>query len=119
MFPSVAAGAAGVHQRFVATCKCRGKIGVAWRRIAVAKPTSSSTVSPFMRSAVSSAAICASLALPGEDLLHRGFGFGAREIFALDEFFERFVNHVYCSAAITSARIAQSRLARSAAFQVN
>ena len=41
-----------------------GKIGVAWRRIAVAKPTTSSTVSPFMRSAVSKPAISASLARP-------------------------------------------------------
>ena len=38
--------------------------GVIRARIARAAPTTSSTVSPFMRSAVSSAPICAGVALP-------------------------------------------------------
>ena len=38
--------------------------GAAAARIASAKPTISSTVSPFMRNAMSRAAICASLHLP-------------------------------------------------------
>ena len=79
----------------IATADCPAKIGVACRRMAVAKPTSSSTVSPFMRSAVSSPTICASLAPPGENLLHRGFGFDAREVFARYDFFQCFVNHMF------------------------
>src|SRR6185295_11608593 len=38
--------------------------GLASRRIVVASPTSSSTVSPFVRSAISTAAVCTSEALP-------------------------------------------------------
>src|SRR5919106_868581 len=40
------------------------RTGVASRRIVVARPTSSSTVSPFVRSAISTAAVCTSDALP-------------------------------------------------------
>src|SRR5437899_680977 len=39
-------------------------MGCAWLRMAVAKPTSSSTVSPFVRSAASKATICESLTRP-------------------------------------------------------
>ena len=41
-----------------------GKIGAAWRRITLAKPTSSSTVSPFMRRAARKPAIWASFDWP-------------------------------------------------------
>src|SRR3954452_13208224 len=40
------------------------RTGLASRRIVVARPTSSSTVSPFVRSAISTAAVCTSDALP-------------------------------------------------------
>ena len=111
---SVAAGAAGIDQRFDRRRGgLPGKIGVAWRRIAVAKPTSSSTVSPFMRSAVSKPGDLRVAGAAGEDLFHRGFGFHAREIFFARQFF-RALRGSYCFRGETFDGERQSRLARSA-----
>src|SRR5947199_9660764 len=56
-------------------------IRVAWARIPWANPASSSTVSPFRLSAISVAAICASVALPSSNQL-RSCAASARERFS-------------------------------------
>ena len=59
---AVAARAAGIEQRLAR--RCRASTGAAISRMARAKPTSSSTVSPFIRRAIRKAAICGWLASP-------------------------------------------------------
>ena len=81
----------------IATGGASAKIGVAWRRIAVAKPTNSSTVSPFMRNAVSNAGDLRVGGAPGEDFLHSRFRFDAGEVFLGNDFFQRFVNHIFAA----------------------
>ena len=56
----------------------KGK-GVAAARIASAKPTISSTLSPFMCKATRSAAICESAQFPAEHFRHHFARFGARQ----------------------------------------
>ena len=50
--------------------------------MAVAKPTSSSTASPFIAQRRQQRGDLRVARLAGKDLLHRRFGFHAREVFA-------------------------------------
>ncbi len=80
---SVAARAARVDDRFAADSRLDS---TDFARIARAKPTSSSGVSPFIRSATRNAAIWACCSGPGEYQLHHELGFGGAKVLAVHRF---------------------------------
>ena len=80
---AVAAGAAGIEQGLALSRP--GSIGTAMPRMARAKPTSSSTVSPFIFRAIRKAAICGVAGLAAQDDLHGGLGVGGRKMLCSDE----------------------------------
>ncbi len=89
----VAAGAAGVHEHFVGMFAAGGKN---WGGVAAhGQGEADDFVNRFAFYAQrdQQAGDLLGAGLAGKDLLHRGLGLGAREIFALDEFVERFVDH--------------------------
>jgi len=89
----IAAGAAGVHDHSVGMFAASGKNwgGV----VAHSQGEADNFVNRFAFYAQSDqqGSDLFGAGVAGEDLLHRGLGFSAREVFAVDEFVERLVNH--------------------------